>query len=52
MYIYVEQKLIACGGISSVGRAPDCGSGGHEFKPHISPHKTKRENLKFSLFLF
>ena len=27
------------GGISSVGRAPDCGSGCRGFEPHIPPHK-------------
>ena len=26
------------GGRSSVGRAPDCDSGGRGFKPHRSPH--------------
>ena len=26
------------GGISSVGRAPDCGSGCRGFEPHIPPH--------------
>ena len=27
-----------CGGRSSVGRAPDCDSGGRGFNPHRSPH--------------
>ena len=26
------------GGSSSVGRAPDCGSGGRGFEPRLSPH--------------
>src|ERR1035441_566010 len=28
---------VPCGGISSVGRAPDCGSGSRGFKSHIPP---------------
>ena len=33
----LSQKY-ACGGRSSVGRAPDCDSGGRGFKPHRPPH--------------
>ena len=31
-------KLAVYGERSSVGRAPDCDSGGRGFKPHRSPH--------------
>ena len=31
------------GGRSSVGRAPDCDSGGRGFKPHRPPHIKKAD---------
>ena len=37
------------GDCSSVGRAPDCDSGGRGFEPHQSPQFVKTENLKLKL---
>ena len=31
-------RTLSNGGRSSVGRAPDCGSGGRGFEPHRPPH--------------
>ena len=35
-----------CGGHSSVGRAPDCDSGGRGFEPHCPPHDIAVEERK------
>lgn len=35
------------GEYSSVGRAPDCGSGGHGFKSHYSPHILLKNACKY-----
>ena len=36
--LLVRIKKSPCGGYSSVGRAPDCGSGCRGFKSHYPPH--------------
>lgn len=36
---------LACGGCSSVGRAPGCGPGGRGFKSHHSPHSVPFQAL-------
>lgn len=35
------------GGCSSVGRAPDCGSGGRGFETHHPPQKFKKGQIAF-----
>src|SRR5262245_62095895 len=35
--------------VSSVGRAPVCGIGGHGFEPRTGPHKTWRNDARFSV---
>ncbi len=39
------------GGNSSVGRAPDCDSGGRGFKPRFSPHIARMVELADTLDL-
>ncbi len=36
--LLVKKVMFSYGGRSSVGRAPDCDSGGRGFKPHRPPH--------------
>ena len=36
--IFIVLMAVHCGERSSVGRAPDCDSGGRGFKPRRSPH--------------
>ncbi len=38
--------------LSSVGRAPDCGSGCHGFEPHRIPQKRATKKFLAILFLF
>ena len=40
------------GGCSSIGRAPDCGSGRCGFESHYPPHKKADRPLGLSAFLF
>ena len=46
------QSKIEHGAISSVGRAPDCGSGCRGFEPHIAPQKIPRTASRLVLILF
>lgn len=39
--MHIINHIQVCGGISSVGRASDCGSEGRGFDPHIPPQKFK-----------
>lgn len=43
VYLSISFKY---GEYSSVGRAPDCGSGGHGFKSHYSPHILLKKRLQ------
>ncbi len=49
MYIFV---VLLNGGCSSVGRAPDCGSGCRGFESRHSPQKLKSGNTSTVLPLF
>ena len=37
-----------CGGHSSVGRAPDCDSGGRGFEPHCPPHYIEKRSTVYA----
>ena len=43
--------VVLRGGCSSVGRAPDCGSGGRGFNPRHPPHKSGRGAIGSALAL-
>ena len=48
-------RCVKDGEIGEVVNTPDCGSGMHEFDPHISPHFKYKRNLKkvpFYVLLF
>ena len=54
-FLHRKNFLYLCtlqhGAISSVGRAPDCGSGCRGFEPHIAPEKAGLRKPAFSVYV-